>query len=192
MTEWPGSDFRRRLRGTIGNVVAWGVGWTVLGVATQMVLRLTGVIDAPASVRDLVGIGLKIGVGGAIAGVAFSAFIAFAYRSRRIQDISWLRFGLGGAVVTVAAITAFVQGASLLGGGGLVPWRYMESTLAMFAVFGFGAAAVSMKLAQSATLRAPDTDEVLLDGERNTHLPAGADGAVGTSSRPRRSSVPSP
>ena len=168
------SDFRRRLRGTIGNAVAWAIGWTILGFATTMVLRMTGIVDAPLSVRDAVGMGLKIGVGGGIAGTAFSAFIAFAYRNRRIQDISWLKFGVGGAVVTAVIITGFIQGASLLGGGGLVPWRYLDSTLAMFAVFGFSAAAISMKIAQSATSRAPDGEEVTLDNERSARPASGS------------------
>ncbi len=148
------SDTRRRLRGTIKNTVIWGIGWAVLGFATNMVMRTTGIINAPISVFDSAVVGLKVGLGGAIAGVAFSAFIAFAYRNRRIQEISWLKFGVGGAVVTVASITIFVQGASLLGGGRLIEWHYMQSTLAMFAAFGFSVAAISMKLAQLAQVRA--------------------------------------
>ena len=70
------SDFRRRLRGTIGNVVVWGIGWSVLGFTTHMLLRITGIVDAPVSVFDAVGLGLKIGVGGGIAGAAFSAFLS--------------------------------------------------------------------------------------------------------------------
>ena len=153
------SHFRSRLRGAIRNSLVWGIGWSVLGFAAQMALRLTGIIDAPVSVRDALVISLKVGLGGGIAGAAFSAFIAFAYRERRIRDISWLKFGVGGAVVTIVSITAFVQGASLLSGSGLVPWRYAYPTTAMFAVFGFCAAALSMKLAQSATSPAPESEE---------------------------------
>ena len=178
------SDFLRRLRGAIGNVVVWGIGWTVLGFATNLVMRMTGIVDAPVSVLDAAVVGLKVGLGGAIAGTAFSAFIAFAYRNRRLEDISWLKFGLGGAVVTAVSIAGFVNGASILGGGGLVPWRYMNPTLAMFAVFGFGAAAISMKLAQSAASRAPDGDAVLPDDERRAELTSGA-GAVPLPQRSR-------
>ncbi len=156
------SDLLRRVRGAIGNVVVWGIGWSVLGFAANMAMRMTGIIDAPVSVVDAAVVGLKIGLGGGIAGAAFSAFIAFAYRNKRIQDISWLKFGLGGAVVTAASITAFVQGASLLGGGRLIEWQYMNPTVGLFAVFGFGVAAVSMKLAQSKTPRSPDREELLL------------------------------
>lgn len=145
------SNFLRRLRGTIGNVVVWGLGWAVLGFASTLVLRMTGIVDPPVSLLEAAVIGLKIGLGGGIAGAGFSAFIAFAYRDRRLQDISWLRFGFGGAVVTAVSITGFVQGASVLGGGGLVEWEYMHPTLTMFAIFGFSAAAASMKLAQLST-----------------------------------------
>jgi hypothetical protein len=171
------SEFRRRFRGTIRNAVVWGIAWAVLGFATQLVLRITGVIDAPVSVLDAVGIGLRVGVGGAIAGTAFSSFIVATYRNRRIRGISCLKFGVGGAVVTTISITGFIQGASLLGGGGVVPWRYLDSTLAMFAVFGFGAAAISMKLAQLATSRALGSEEVSLDDERSAQLASDA-GAV--------------
>ena len=171
------SIFRRRLRGTIRNVAVWGIGWAVLGFAANMMMRWTGAVDAPGSVLDAVGVGLKIGLGGGIAGAAVSAFIAFAYRNRRIQDISWLKFGGAAAVVTAASITGFIQAASLLGGGRMVPWRYLDSTIAMFAAFGFGVAAISMKLAQSAAPRASDSDEVLIHDEPSAQLESGT-GAV--------------
>ncbi|MEQ1692812.1 MAG: hypothetical protein ABMA00_16090 [Gemmatimonas sp.] len=174
------TDFRRRLRGTIKNALVWGVGWSVLGFAATMVLRITGIVDAPVSVPDAVTMGLKIGLGGGIAGTAFAAFIAFRYRNRRIQDISWWKFGIGGAVVTAVSITGFVQSASLLGGSGLVPWRYMNPTLPMFAVFGFSVAAISVKLAQWATSR----DDEFLGEEHNAQLAAGA-GAVPLPQRAR-------
>lgn len=178
------SALRRRMRGTIRNAAVWGIGWVVLGFAATMVMRMTGIVDAPVLVFDALEIGLKIGVGGGIAGAAFSAFIAFAYRHRRIQDISWLKFGVGGAVVTTVSITGFVQGASVLGGSGLVPWRYMNPTLGMFAVFGFGAAAISMKLAQWATSRVPDPEAILIDDELSAQLASGA-GAVPLQQRAR-------
>lgn len=172
-SEFRRSDFRRRVRGTIGNVVVWGMGWTVLGFAATMVLRMTGMVDGPVSLSEVATMGLKIGVGGAIAGAGFSAFIALAYRNRRIKDITWWKFGIGGAVVTAASITGFVQAASVLGGGGLVPWRYMNPTLAMFAAFGFGAAALSVKLAQMA--QTPKDEDPQLDDERIATLTSGAD-----------------
>jgi hypothetical protein len=146
--------------------MVWGTGWAVLGFATNIVMRLTGIIDAPVSMIDAAVVGLKIGLGGGIAAMAFSTFIAVAYRDRRIQDINWLKFGAGGAVITAASIAAFVNGASVLGGGGLVPWRYTYPTLSLFAVFGFVAAAGAMKLAQSAKSRDPDGGELLLDAYR--------------------------
>lgn len=178
------SDFRRRLRGIIKNTTVWVVGWTVLGFATNLVMRMTGIVDEPVSVLDAAIVGLKIGLGGGIAGAAFSAFIAFRYRDRRIRDINWLKFGLGGAAVTAASITGFVQGASLLGGSGLVPLRYAFPTTALFALFGFTAAAVSMKLAQVATSNAPDNDQLLRDNEPNAPLTSDA-GAIPLQQRGR-------
>lgn len=159
-------DFRRLVRGTVKNVLVWGIGWTVLGFGATLVRMMFGQIGAPTSLSGAMVWGFKIGLGGGIAGAAFSAYIAYAYRRRSIQGISWLKFGIGGALATVLSITAFLQGASLLSGSGLIPWRYMQSTTAMFAVFGFCVAAASIKVAQSATAR----DEDVLD---NTPEPPG-------------------
>jgi hypothetical protein len=147
------SDVLTRMRGIVGNAMVWSVGWAVLGFGTQLILRSTGVIEAPVSVPEAAIVGLKVGVGGGIAGAAFSAFIAFAYRNRRLQDISWAKFGVGSAVMTALSITGFVQSASLLGGGNLIEWKYMHPTLEIFTAFGFSAAALSMKVAQAAARR---------------------------------------
>lgn len=149
------STLLRRLRGALGNTAVWGIGWTALGTTANLLLQLTGVISGPVSLSAALWTGLKIGVGGCIAGAAFSAFIAYAYRERRLHDISWVAFAASAAAVTALSITAFVQGASLLSGSGFVPWRYMNPTLPMFAVFGFTAAALSMRMAQLATVDRP-------------------------------------
>lgn len=152
------SVLRRRVRGIVGNTVVWGVGWAVLGFAAHLVLRQTGVIAGPVAMYDAALVGLKVGVGGGIAGAAFAAVIALVYRHRRLQDIQGWKFGGGGAVVTAVSITGFVQGASVLGGGSLVEWEYMQPTLTLFTVFGFTVAALSLKVAQWAAVR--DADRV--------------------------------
>lgn len=164
-------DFRRLIRGTIKNALVWGIGWTVLGFAATMLRKLTGNVDTPMTAFDVMIVALKIGLGGGIAGAAFSAYIAYAYRRRDIRGISWLKFGIGGAVATAVSITAFVQSASVLGGGGLVPLRYLLPTTAMFAAFGFCVAAVSIKVAQSTKSQPPDSDDALFKSEARPSLP---------------------
>ncbi len=172
------SNIRRRLRGALRNAVVWGIGWGILGFATTMLVRMTGLVDAPVSVLDAIGTGIKVGVVGGIAGTAFSAFIALVYRNRRIQDISWWRFGLGGSAVTTVGMTGLMEGASLLSGGGFVPWNLISYDVASFVVFGFGAAAISIKFAQLATSLGATADEAILDERRSADQLTSGDGAT--------------
>jgi hypothetical protein len=151
----------RRLRAIFRNAVVWGAGWGTLGFLTTLVLEATGAVKG-VGVLDAVGMGVRIGVVGGVAGVLFSSLISVAYRGKRIQDISWVKFGLGGAVVSAVGLPLFMQTASLLTGGGLVPWRHLYSDIALFAVFGGAAAALSMKLAQVAAAKPDESGEPTL------------------------------
>ena len=167
------SNIRRRLRGIVGNAVVWGIGWGLLGFVTTFALGLTGVIERVWWL-DAVGMGIRIGVVGGIAGAAFSAFIALAYRGRRIQDISPLRFGIGGALVSAVGLPLFMQTMNVLSGDGPVPWQHIRGDVLMLAAFGGVAAAFSLKLAQVAARRAPDIEVGPLgEPERADLLPAG-------------------
>ena len=88
-----------RLRATFRNSVVWGVVWGTFGTAVASVMRLIDKIPFGYALLDGLGMGIRIGVMGAIASAAFFAFISVAYRGKRLSEISWLRFGAGGAIV---------------------------------------------------------------------------------------------
>src|SRR4051794_30282950 len=117
------SDEKRfpRLRAAFRNAVVWGVAWGGLGSVVATIMRVLDQIPFGGAVLDGIGMGVRIGVIGAIAGTAFFAFISLAYRGKRLSEISWLRFGVGGAVLAGLFVPAFLQAMNLLTGGSLVP-----------------------------------------------------------------------
>ena len=88
----------RRLKAVIGNALVWGVAWFLAGFAIFTTILL---IRQPqtAGWLDVLGMAIKFGVIGGVAGTAFSTFIAWRYRGRRLSEISWIKFGIGGGVV---------------------------------------------------------------------------------------------
>lgn len=139
----------RRLRGAVRNAVAWGVAWFTLGFVTILALRAIGVV-VPSRVTwlDALGMSIKIGVMGGITGGAFSAFISLFYRGRRLSEINWVRFGLGGGIVAGLFVPAFMVIANLISGDGLPPFEAIRGDIIMSALFGGVAAGASMWLAQ--------------------------------------------
>ena len=87
---------------------------------------------------------------GGLTGGAFSLFISQFYRGRRLSEISWARFGIGGGIVAGLFVPGFLQLANLLTGGGLVPLDAIRGDMIMATAFGGIAAAASMWLAQRA------------------------------------------
>ena len=168
----------RRLRGAMGNALVWGAGWSAAAFAVLAAMRLSGA-EADASWLDIVGLSARFGIVGTVAGAAFSAAIGVLYRGRRLSEISWLRFGIGGAVITAVFVPLFLQAMNLLSGDGLVAWGLVLDDAVITAVFGGVAAALSLKLAQRAdlALHGSRTDEqelleradrLMSAGERDT------------------------
>jgi hypothetical protein len=129
--------------------VVWGVAWFVLAFVTILVLRTIGVV-VPASigVLDAIGMALRVGIVGGIAGGTFAAFIHLFYRGRRLSEINWVRFGVGGAIVAELFMLAFFAITNMAGGDGFPPLADILSDLIVAAVFGGIAAGGSMWLAQ--------------------------------------------
>ena len=170
-------NVRRLLTGVVRNGVVWGVAWFALAVVTILVLRTIGVVvPATIGVLDAIGMGIRIGVVGGIAGGAFAAFIHWFYRGRRLSEINWVRFGLGGAIVAELFMLAFFAITNLASGGGFPRLDDILSDLVIAAVFGGIAAGGSMWLAQrgaAASLVAPERRERLAAGSgplRASHL----------------------
>jgi hypothetical protein len=163
---------RRLLTGAVKNGIVWGVAWFVLAFVTILVLRTIGVVVPPSiGVLDAVGMAIRVGIVGGIAGGAFAAFISLLYRGRRLSEISWLRFGLGGALVAELFMLAFFAITNLAGGDGFPPLADILSDLVIAAVFGGIAAGGSMWLAQRAT-PAPDEDDGPSTGRLGGDTPA--------------------
>jgi hypothetical protein len=165
----PSENRFRRLRGTFRNSLVWGTIWGVLGTGVASVMRLIDKIPFGYALLDGLGMGIKIGVIGGIAGAAFFAFMSVVYRGKRLSEISWLRFGIGASIVTGLFVPGFLQAMNLLTGGDLVAWNLLADDLVLSAVFGGITAAGTMILAQRDEAAHPVTVQELLERmERNS------------------------
>jgi len=142
-------NFLKRLGGVIRNAVVWGAAWFGLAAVTMSVLRLTGAVNASGFwLLDAIGIGIKVGVMGGIAGSAFAGFISLFYRGRRVSQINWVRFGIGGGIMAGLFVPTFMITANLLTGGGIPTFANIDEDIVLAAVFGAITAGGSMWLAQ--------------------------------------------
>jgi hypothetical protein len=143
----------RRLAGAAKNGVVWGGAWFTLAFGTMLGLRTVGVVVPPEiGVLDIIGMAIRIGIVGGAAGGAFALFVSAFYRGRRLSEISWARFGLGGAAVALLFVLAFF-GIGGLVGGGFPALGDILGDLIMAAGFGGITAGGSMWLAQRAESR---------------------------------------
>jgi hypothetical protein len=144
-------NIARRLIGAMKNGVVWGVTWFALAFVTVIGLRTIGfVVPAEIGVLDAIGMAVRVGFAGGVAGAAFAVFISVFYRGRRLSEINWVRFGLGGAVVAVLFLLAFFAIGNLATGDSFPALDDILSDLIMGAVFGGIAAGASMWVAQRA------------------------------------------
>ncbi|HEX6746157.1 MAG TPA: hypothetical protein VF092_02500 [Longimicrobium sp.] len=161
-------DFLKRLKGAVKNAVVWGAAWFALTVVTVAVLHAAGVVASRGPwPLDAIFMGMRVAVMGAIAGGFFSALISLLYRGRRLAEISWVRFGLGGGIVAGLFVPAFMVTASLLSGGGIPRLGAIGSDVLLAALFGGVTAGGSMWLAQrgaTASIAGPDRRERLAAG----------------------------
>jgi hypothetical protein len=152
-----------RLRAAVRNSVVWGVAWGAIGTVVATGMRIADKIPVGRAVLDGIGMGIRIGVMGAIAGAAFFAFIGLAYRGKRLREISWVRFGAGGALLAGLFVPAFLQTMNLLSDGRIVPWHLVTDDMLFSAIFGGITAAGTMILAQRNEAAHPVTVEELLE-----------------------------
>lgn len=151
-----GKNIVRRLAGAVRNGVVWGGAWFALAFGTILGLRTAGVVVPPEiGVLDAIGMAIRIGIVGGVAGGAFALFVSALYRGRRLSEISWARFGLGGAAVALLFVLAFF-GIGTLAGGGFPALEDILGDLVMAAGFGGITAGASMWMAQRAEARSID------------------------------------
>ena len=166
-----------RLRAAFKNAIVWGAGWGVMGTAVATVMRVIDGIAPLNALLDGIGMGVRIGIVGGITGAVFAAFIGLAYRGKRLSEISWQRFGLGGFIVGGLFVPAFIQGMSILTGGGVVPFDLINDDMLYSAVFGGITAAGTMLLAQRDEAKNPVTAAQLFERmERESLGPGQAPG----------------
>ena len=141
-------NIRTIARAAFRNAVVWGAGWSAAAIVVITTMRTLGMLPGKFSWLVAIGIPIKFGVIGFIAGGAFSAVIRLLYHGERLSQINWIRFGLLGGAVTAVFVPLFLQTMNLLSGDGLVPWSLVLDDGVITGLFGGAAAAVSMKLAQ--------------------------------------------
>ena len=150
----------RHLAGAAKNAVVWGGAWFGLAFTTVIGLRTIGVVVPPEiGVVDAIGMAIRVGIVGGMAGGAFATFISLFYRGRRLSEISLPGFALGGAAVGELFVLLFFALPSLVTGDAFPPLDDILSDLVIAAVFGGIAAGASMWLAQRAetpSIEGPD------------------------------------
>ena len=144
----------RRLRGVLGNAIVWGAGWFIVAL---IVTTAVGLIGGASLARwpDAVRGALMFGVMGGIASTAFSLFIALRYRGKRLSDISWIRFGIGGGIVAGLFVPTFIIVMRFLSGDPFLAVQALLRNGIVGLAFGGAAAAITMKVAQSAERSLP-------------------------------------
>ena len=141
------SNSVRRLRGIVGNAIVWGAAWFTIAIAVFSVVHLLG---GTGSWLGLLQLALRCGVMGGIAGTVFSTFISLRYQGQRIANISWIRFGIGGGIVTALFVPGFIILMRFLSGDPPLAVNALLSNGLFGAVFGGAAAAGSIRIAQLA------------------------------------------
>jgi len=142
------SNILRRLRGALGNAMVWGVGWFTAALALFATLRVAGILPDTLFLRDGLELAVKFGVVGFVAGGAFSSVIRLLYHGKRLSEISWVRFGIIGGVVTGLFLPAFIEVMRFISGDPYLPLEALLDDGLIGAVFGGVVAGGSLKLAQ--------------------------------------------
>lgn len=181
----PDENKPSRLKAVFRNAVVWAVGWGALGTTWATLRRLGDNIQLPYAILDGVGMGVRIGIVGGIVGAAFATFIISEYKGKRLSEISWLKFGMGGMILAGLFVPVALETLSLLTGGGFVPLRLVTDDIVFSGLFGAITAAGTMKLAQMHEEKNPVTVQALLEQMETQSLGAGAASEITARERAR-------
>jgi hypothetical protein len=138
-------DSLRRLRAVAMNGLVWGGAW-LLGVMT--LATTANLIDGRGFLIEGWELAVPGGMLFAAAGVAFSTVVTLALRGRRLSELHWLRFGLGGGVVSFVFLPALVSVLRAVSGDDMLAFSKLLGTGGLGFMFGGVAAAGTLKLAQ--------------------------------------------
>lgn len=145
-------DALRRLRAIALNGLVWGGAWFV------------GVMTLATTANLLEGRGLRVegwelavpgGILFTVAGVAFSTVVTLVLRGRKLSELNWMRFGLGGGVVSFFFLPTLVSVLRAFAGDDMLAVTKLLGTGALGFMFGSIAAAGTLKLAQLADRYSP-------------------------------------
>lgn len=140
--------FLRRVKGALVNAAFWSVALGTFGVVMHVGIRLA--TGEPIYLPVLLATGLAAASQGFVLGALFSAYLAFAFRHERAEDLSRVRFTVGGALVAMLVSLVAVH----VGDPDYIvhlmisdPWELAQGLLAA-ATFGGGVAFGTISLAQ--------------------------------------------
>jgi hypothetical protein len=142
----------RRLRAIALNGLVWGGAW-FLGVMTMA--TTANFIDGRGFLVDGWELAVPGGILFAVTGAAFSTVITLVLRGRKLSELNWIRFGLGGGVVSFLFLPTLVSVLRALSGDDMLPFTKLLGTGALGFMFGGVAAAGTLKLAQLADAYLP-------------------------------------
>lgn len=140
----------RRIRGALGNAVAWAVSWVIGGTAVLGLLHLTGLYQL-ADPSEIFSFFVPVlGATGFLTGMAFSTYLSLAYRGQTVLGIRMGRFVLGGAVIAgvICPLVVFLSPLSSELGASA---RILLASELWTVVLGGVTAGATLKLAQGAS-----------------------------------------
>jgi hypothetical protein len=144
----------RWFRGVLGNALAWGIGWLVVGAgfgAYSAVFHSLPWRLVPAAALMVAAIGAGFGA-------TFAAFISANFRGRSVEELNPLRFALGGALITIPFTLVF--GAAVESWKGWIFFADLIAPVGTVALLGGLTAYGTVKLARKALPPGASTEEI--------------------------------
>jgi hypothetical protein len=151
----------RRLRAILLNGLVWGGTWFV-GITIMVTLARIFDPPPPGTVPEA-GEGWFLAASGGLllflGGCAFATVVTFLLRGRKLHELSWQRFGLGGGVIAGIVFPAFISMMRMFAGNPMLEVTKILSTLLFGFIGGSVLAAGTLKLAQVADwMGAPESE----------------------------------
>ena len=141
-------ELLKRLRGAFGNALVWAIGWGGVGGVLMSLWYLLSVNPSASPIQLPVMPFIRLFAGiGFLSGGAFSLYLGVAGRNKRLDELSAIRIGLGGAVA--AALVLPIYGVAVFGTpGDFRLWADVLIPSSIAFVLGGATAFSTVKIAQ--------------------------------------------